>query len=128
MTQIVNLRGDEWTEKQGRGGYVIRELAVAKRLGAELLGATLYELAPGSAICPYHYHHGEEELALEGPGGAHLIRNTGDEPARVLMLSSISAVGVTIYPDSAKVGAWADGNSWLAREADTHVDYWDGEA
>ncbi len=153
MTQIVNLLGDEWTAEQDRPGYVIRELAVAKRLGAELLGATLYELASGSAICPYHYHHGEEEQVLvlsgsvtlrsprgeeplrpgdlevfpQGPAGAHLIRNTGDALARVLMLSSISAVGVTIYPDSAKVGAWADGNSWLAREADTHVDYWDGE-
>jgi uncharacterized cupin superfamily protein len=154
MTEVVNLFGDDWSDEETRPGFVHRELAVAKRLGAELLGATLYELEPGQAICPYHYHHGEEELALvvsgrvllrtpageaplepgcaevflQGPAGAHSIRNVGDEPARVIVFSANSDVGVSVYPDSAKVGAWAAGTrGWLAREADAHVGYWEGE-
>ena len=35
-----------------------------------------------------------------GPTGAHLVRNDGDETARVAMFSSITAVGVVVYPDS----------------------------
>ena len=37
-------------------------------LGAQRTGASVYELPPGQAICPYHYEHGEEEwlLVLEG--------------------------------------------------------------
>src|SRR5437764_1200449 len=69
-------------------------------LGAKQLGATVYELSPGEAVCPYHYEYGEEEwlVVLQGPTvrnpdgteelepwdvvcfpvgptGAHLIRN-----------------------------------------------------
>ena len=38
------------------------------QLGAADTGATLYEIPPGEAICPYHYEYGEEEwvLALDG--------------------------------------------------------------
>jgi uncharacterized cupin superfamily protein len=150
----VNLFADLWDEEEAQPGYAHRELAVGRRLGGELLGATLYELPPGSAICPYHYHHGEEEMALvlagevtlrtprgeeplrtgdaevflQGPEGGHLVRNTGGEVARVLMLSTLSQTGVTVYPDSGKVGAWIPGGGWLWREADAGVSYWDGEA
>jgi uncharacterized cupin superfamily protein len=48
---------------------------------------------------------GHAEVFLRGPGGAHLIRNVGEDPARVLMLSTLSEVGVSPYPD----------------------DYWEGE-
>jgi len=32
--------------------------------GAEISGATVYELPPGEVLCPYHYEWGEEEWLL----------------------------------------------------------------
>ncbi len=37
---------------------------VGPQLGAQRTGASLYELPPGQAVCPYHYEYGEEEWAL----------------------------------------------------------------
>src|SRR5215207_4593907 len=84
-----------------------------KEFGAKQTGASVYELPPGQAICPYHYEYGEEEWALvlegtatlrtpqgseeigpmelvffpSGPDGAHLIRNQTDATVRILMFS-----------------------------------------
>src|SRR5215213_5056173 len=102
------------------------------RLGAQRTGASLYELPPGEAVCPYHYEAGEEEWLLvvsgrpsvrhpagtdvlepldlvffpPGPDGAHQVRNDGDEPARVLMFSQVTTPAASVYPDSDKVGIW----------------------
>lgn len=105
---------------------------MGKRLGAELLGASLYELEPRQKTFPYHWHYAQEEWLIvvtgtptlrdprcerrlapgdcivfrRGPGGAHLVRNDTDEPCRVLVLSSPSDVEIAVYPDSRKVGAF----------------------
>jgi uncharacterized cupin superfamily protein len=102
------------------------------RLGAERTGASVYELPPGQAVCPYHYEYGEEEWALvlegrptlrtpdgseqlepfdvaffpRGPDGAHLIRNETDSAVRVLMWSEVVTPAATVYPDSDKIGIW----------------------
>jgi uncharacterized cupin superfamily protein len=123
-------------------------------LGAEDSGATLYELEPGEAVCPYHYEYGEEEWALviegspsvrtpegteevapldllffpKGPEGAHQIRNDADTPARILMWSTVVLPTATVYPDSGKVGVWTGNKAddvMVRRESD--VDYFDGE-
>ena len=117
-------------------------------------GATLYELKPGEAVCPYHYEYGEEEWALviegtpsartpdgteqlepldlvffpKGPEGAHQIRNDGDTTARVLMWSTVVLPTASVYPDSGKVGVWTGNKAddvMVRRESD--VDYFDGE-
>jgi uncharacterized cupin superfamily protein len=116
-----------------RAGYAGREARVGDALGATLWGATVYELAPGERVCPYHWHFGEEEWLLvvagaptlrtpedervlrpwdvavfvRGEAGAHEVRNDSPEPARVAMLSSVSDPDVCVYPDSGKVGAYA---------------------
>ena len=100
-------------------------------LGATETGASLYELPPWQAVCPYHYEYGEEEwlLVLEGrpsvrtpegteqlepldvaffpkgPEGAHQIRNDSDSAVRVLMWSTVVYPTATAYPDSDKVGS-----------------------
>ena len=127
----VNLFDDVWKPGAERPGYSSRERLVAEELGATLWGATLYELAPGERICPYHWHVGEEEWLLvvagtpilrtpdgeralrawdvavfpRGPEGAHELRNDGDAVARVLLLSSVSDPEICVYPDSGKIGA-----------------------
>lgn len=123
-------------------------------LGAEQTGASLYELAPGTALCPYHYEYGEEEWLLVvsgrpsvrdpdgthelapqdvvffpcGPEGAHQVRNDGDEPARVLMWSTVVHPAATVYPDSDKVAIWTgnrEDDRIVPRSAG--VGYYDGE-
>ena len=124
-------------------------------VGAQDSGATLYELKPGEAVCPYHYEYGEEEWALvlegrpsvrtpeglrelepldlvffpPGPEGAHQVRNDGDRQARVLMWSEIVHPSATAYPDSGKVGVWTGDRAEdvMVRRRDA-VGYYDGEA
>jgi uncharacterized cupin superfamily protein len=123
-------------------------------LGAEQTGASVYELPPGEALCPYHYEYAEEEwlLVLEGraavrtpegteelgpfemaffptgPAGAHQIRNDGDAPVRVLMWSPIILPAATAYPDSGKVAVWTgDRAEDLIVERSSGVDYFHGE-
>jgi uncharacterized cupin superfamily protein len=61
-----------------------------------------------------------------GEEGAHLVRNDGDAPVRVVMLSNLAAIEMCAYPDSDKIGAWG-GDLKLMNRASANVDYWDGE-
>ncbi len=123
-------------------------------LGAQQTGASVYELPPGQAVCPYHYEYGEEEwvLVLEGrpslrtpegtrqlepfelvffprgPAGAHQVRNDSDSTARVLMWSSVLLPTATAYPDSGKVGLWTgDEAEDVIVPRSSAVDYFHGE-
>ena len=123
-------------------------------LGAQRTGASVYELPPGQAICPYHYEHGEEEWLLvvegrptlrhpegseelvpwdvvcfpPGPEGAHGVRNHTDETVRVLMFSEVVYPTVTVYPDSDKIGIYTrDRQDNLMVKRSSGVDYYDGE-
>ena len=65
-----------------------------------------------------------------GPEGAHDVRNDGDEPARVLMLSTRIYPEVPVYPDSDKIGARpteVGGDDRLYFVRTDAVDYWEGE-
>jgi uncharacterized cupin superfamily protein len=124
------------------------------QLGATDTGASLYELPPGQAVCPYHYEYGEEEWVLvltghpsvrtpegteelepldmvffpKGAAGAHQVRNDSEEPAQVLMWSTVLVPTATAYPDSDKVGVWTgDKAENLMVRRSSAVDYWDGE-
>ena len=46
----LNLYGDDWDREEA--GF--RVTAVAERLGAELVAASLYDVAPGETTWPYH--------------------------------------------------------------------------
>ena len=123
--------------------------------GARLTGASVYDIPPGQALCPYHYEYGEEEwlIVLEGtaslrtpagtepmrtqelaffptgPEGAHQVRNDTDQPLRVLMFSNVQHPNATVYPDSDKVGVWTgikEEDRMLERSR--HVGYFHGEA
>jgi uncharacterized cupin superfamily protein len=125
-----------------------------KQLGATETGASLYELPPGQAVCPYHYEYGEEEWLLVlsgnpsvrtpegteqlepldmvffpmGPDGAHQVLNQTDETAQVLMWSMVITPTATAYPDSGKVGVWTGIKAEdLIVQRTSGVDYYDGE-
>ena len=123
-------------------------------LGASATGASFYELAPGQAVCPYHYEHAEEEWVLvlsgtpslrtpagievlapldlaffpRGRAGAHQLRNVSDRTASVLMFSDVVFPAVTSYPDSGKLGVYTgDAEEDLVVRRSSAVDYYDGE-
>lgn len=127
---------------------------IGPKVGAERTGASLYEMDPGQAVCPYHYEHAEEEWLLvvsghpsvrtpegvtrldphdlvffpTGPEGAHQILNGSDEPARVLMWSTVVHPAVTVYPDSGKIGVYTrDRADDIVVRRESGVDYYEGE-
>jgi uncharacterized cupin superfamily protein len=123
-------------------------------VGAQQTGASVYELPPGQAVCPYHYEYAEEEwvLALEGrpsvrtpegteqiepfdvvffprgPAGAHQIRNDTDSAVRILMWSTVVYPAATAYPDSDKIAVWTgDKTENVMVQRSSNVDYFHGE-
>jgi uncharacterized cupin superfamily protein len=141
----ANLHAPEFGRTSERDGYRWRAARIGEQIGAEQIGATLYELPDGERICPYHFHHGVEELLLvvsgsptlrgpdgertlapgelvsfpTGPDGAHQLRG----PGSVLLFSANRSPEVAEYPDSGKVGI-RPGKNFRAADA---VDYWEGE-
>jgi uncharacterized cupin superfamily protein len=153
--KVVNLLADEWDRIEEREGYRCRDAWIGARLGAELIGGSVYELDPGEKTWPYHLHHANEEWLIvlrgrptlrspegerelvegdtvcfpRGPAGAHQVSNHSDAVARVLILSTMLAPEMVEYPDSGKLGARdAKGERLLMIRPGPQVDYWDGEA
>ena len=102
---------------------------VTPATGAELLGATVYDLALGARWAELHAHYANEEAVvvlagtptletLDGPRdlaqgdvvtfprgrrGAHRIENRSDEHARVLLFSTKLMPEVVEYPERGTV-------------------------
>ena len=152
---VFNLYGDEWDRLEEHADFKIRGVSVGGRIGAELLGGSLYDVEPGKTLWPYHLHHaneewlivlrgrptlrtpdGEQELGegdvacfVRGTSGAHQVINRTDMPARVLMLSTKLWPEIVEYPDSSKVGTRdAKGERLFISRPGPTLDYWDGEA
>jgi uncharacterized cupin superfamily protein len=146
------FKADDWEVENDRDGYRHRVTAFGRRLGATLLGGSLYELPPGEKTWPYHYEQGCEEWLMvvagkptlrspdgeqalepgdvavfpEGPAGAHQVINRTDEPVRVVLFSSKSPLAVVHYPESGKVGIWSGGYQAMLRD-EPNLDYWEDE-
>ena len=45
--EIFNLFGDEWNVTTEHEGFAFKDSWVGARIGAELIGGSLYEVAPG---------------------------------------------------------------------------------
>ena len=130
MKPLMNLDEVEFDDVEENGYYTSSRGLISTRIGARELGYNLTVLPPGKAQCPFHSHHGEEEmfLILEGTGElrfgaqrypirahdviacptggpevAHQIINTGTTPMRYLALSTLVDVEACEYPDSQKV-------------------------
>jgi uncharacterized cupin superfamily protein len=138
----LNLYDDDWDVERSYGDARIRMMHVGRKLGSELLGATVFELAPGIPGL-YHFHHGNEEWALvldgtltlrtpagdrelrrgdvavfrRGSAGAHALANTSDSVCRVAVFSSMRDPDVISYPDAEVVGAIAGDAPTAGRDA-----------
>jgi uncharacterized cupin superfamily protein len=130
---MENIYATDWDAVQEEPGYGWSRIRLARRLGGELLGASVYVLAPGQKSFPYHFHHANEEMlivvegevtvrtpdgeSLAGPGdalaftrgrrGAHQVRNDSGSDARVLIISTMVEPDIAEYPDSGKFGLFA---------------------
>ena len=152
--KIFNLNGDEWDRTEDREGWRIKDAWVGAHVDAELIGASMYEVAPGDKQGPFHTHHANEEWVIvlrgeptlrtpegehvlnegdvvcfpRGKAGAHQIINGTDSPIRVLMLSSMIRGEIIEYLNTGKVLAKdvEDEDIMFARPGPP-VEYWDGE-
>jgi uncharacterized cupin superfamily protein len=123
---MPNIHADELRDE---GDY--RRTRLAEAAGAEHLGLTVYELAPGQSM-DFHYHLQREELLVvlegtvavrtaagwqdAGPGevlafprgerGVHGYENRTNEAVRLLMFSEQNAPNVSVYPDKNEVGVY----------------------
>jgi uncharacterized cupin superfamily protein len=129
----VNIAAPDFTfDETDPPGYNAGMLRLGPHVGGSALGASVYELPPGQALCPYHYEYGDEEWLLvlqgtptlrepagervlrawdvvcfpAGPAGAHKISNATAETVRILMFSTVNTPAASVYPDSGKIGIW----------------------
>src|SRR2546429_603051 len=121
---MANLFEPEFDENSEHQGFRWKRAALGRQAGAERLGASLFELAPGEAGCPMHYHLANEELLVvvsgspslraptgerqlavgevvsfpRGEAGAHQVVNRSDSTVRILMVSEMIAPEVVVRP------------------------------
>lgn len=152
---LINLDEVTFDDVEENGIYTSSRALFSASIGAKKLGYNLTVLPPGKVQCPFHNHHGEEEmfLILEGEGElrfgdqryplrkhdviacptggpevAHQIINTGSETMRYLALSNLVDVEVCEYPDSGKISVRSCGPDLRKIfRAETSVDYYDRE-
>ena len=152
--EIVNVFTEESDRFDDHGDFSVRGSSIGPRLGAELIGGSVYDVEPGKKLWPYHTHHANEEWLLvlrgrptlrtpegerelvegdaacfpRGAAGAHQLWNATDEPVRVLMLSTLIRPEIVEYLDTGKVGTRdAKGERLFLSRPGPAVDYWDGE-
>ncbi len=154
---MANIHDPLFDEPREHPGFRASRARLSRQAGSERLGLSLWELPPGEAAYPYHYHLTEEELVLvldgapslrtpdgwrelqsgelvafpRGEHGGHQLVNRGTETVRFLAFSSSGEPDVVIYPDSGKLGAFErlpDGGGLRAMfRLGDAVDYHDGE-
>ncbi len=130
MPRLNFLNGEPWDEVHD--ALRIRTRWFGHPLGADMLGASLRELLPGSSGCSLHMHYGVEEMFFvrsgtptlrtgkgeerlspgdvvycpEGFDGLHTFSNPTDESVRILGVSTKRFPDVVAYPEQ--------GIAWVA--------------
>jgi uncharacterized cupin superfamily protein len=123
-----------YTDKADFEHEGVLDAAVGHRAGAELLGASVYELAPGARWGRLHIHYANEEMivvisgrptlytlegrrelapgevvaCLRGPQGAHRLENHSDAPTRVLIVSTMLMPEIVEYPEHGEAFAMTE--------------------
>lgn len=142
----VNISSVELDEPLDEAGFRHVAASLGARLGAQRIGASVYQAEAGSPIWPYHYHHGIEEWVyviagapkLREPAGQRRLApgdlvcfpsgrvgaHTLNGPGRFVIFSAGQDVEpyMSVYPDSDKVSG---PEGILLRSS--AVGYWHGE-
>jgi uncharacterized cupin superfamily protein len=152
----ASISRPDFDEPREHPGFTCRRSRLGRQAGSERTGLSLWEIPPGEAAYPYHWHLVEEELIVVlagtpslrspdgwreleegevvafqvGEGGAHQIVNRTDAPVRFLSFSN-QQPDIVVYPDSQKVATFerrADGGGIRKMfRIDDAVDYYEGE-
>jgi uncharacterized cupin superfamily protein len=115
---MPNVFDPDWDAGRDEPPFRWRRARLGRQAGARDLGASLFEVPPGGATFPLHAHYANEEMIVvlagrpsltradgeveqlapgdlvacpAGRGGAHRLDNHGDEPVRVLLVSTMRA-------------------------------------
>jgi uncharacterized cupin superfamily protein len=157
LVAVTNLNDPLFDELREHPGFRCRRARVSRQAGSERLGLSLWELPPGEAAYPYHYHLAEEELVvvldgtpslrtrdgwrelregevvpfLRGASGAHQLVNRTGDPVRFLAFSTNGEPDIVVRPDSDTVGAYErlpeGGGMRAVFRIGDTVDYYEGE-
>jgi uncharacterized cupin superfamily protein len=154
---VTNIHDPVFDEPREHPGFHCRRARLSRQAGSERLGLSLWELPPGEAAYPYHYHLAEEELVLvldgrpslrtpdgwrelregevvpflRGEQGAHQLVNRTESTVCFLAFSINGEPDIVVRPDSRTLGAYErlpDGGGLRAVfRMADEVDYYDGE-
>jgi uncharacterized cupin superfamily protein len=154
---MPNIFEPDFDEIREQPGFDCRRARIGRQAGSERLGASVWDVPPGQAAYPYHFHYGEEELLfvlsgrpslrtpegwrdlepgeavafLLGERGAHQVVNRTGEPVRLLVVSPSGIPEICVYPDSDKIGVFErtpeGGHLRELYRRSDAVDYYDGE-
>ncbi len=150
MTDAPNVIEPSW-DAELDPPFALKASRVGAQAGARELGATLFELAPGGAVSPYHLHHANEELLIvldgrpslrtptgtrelapgsvvafpRGEEGAHQVRNEGGGPARVLLVSTMNFPDIAEHVDTGTTLAVVEPRTGRAFPKDTDIPVWE---
>lgn len=128
---VANIDEVESNERLSGNRFGGSHKRLGKATGSAGIGCSLFEVPPGRALCPFHYHTaneesifvlegegtmriGDDEVAIRagdyitfpvGPDHAHQLNNTGETPIRYLCFSTLLPTEVVGYPDSDKIAA-----------------------
>ena len=127
---MPNIYDPEFEDGERPKGFRGRRARIGYQLASELIGASLWELPPGEAAYPYHFHYADEELIVVlrgrptlrtpaglrelvegealrfpvGEQGAHQVVNRSADTVTFLAISTHGMPEVTVYPDEQKLG------------------------
>jgi uncharacterized cupin superfamily protein len=154
---MANIFEPDFDQQREHPGFRAQRARLGWQLATQRLGASIWEIEPGEAAYPYHYHLAEEELLVvlmgrpsvrrdgewrqlepgevlafpRGKDGGHQLANWGDVTARFLAVSTSDTPDLVVYPDSGKIGACERlpdrAGLWEIFRLADAVDYHDGE-
>ncbi|WP_445150964.1 cupin domain-containing protein [Baekduia sp. Peel2402] len=126
---MPNIYEPEYDVDRDEPPYVWRRARLGRAAGSERLGSSLFRVPPGGTTFPLHAHlHNEELLVvvegtptlrtldgervlargevvafLAGRAGAHELRNESDADIVVLLVSTMLAPEINLFPDTGEL-------------------------
>jgi len=155
MNEIIVQRAEHvpGSHQAEHPDYAYTKKNIVGRSDASQCVVSVYEVPPGKAAYPYHYHLKNEEVfyILQGQGelitpqgcrtveqgdflffpsnaaGAHKLINTSQtELLTYIDFDTKNDIDVACYPDSKKIGVWGLDTNCVFHMDDA-VDYYSGE-
>jgi uncharacterized cupin superfamily protein len=74
---VINIRTADFQDREAPAGFRSRRARIGSELGTESIGASIWEVPPGEAAYPYHFHLSDEELVIVLSGRPSLRTSDG---------------------------------------------------